>query len=197
MGVGLKELKVKKRNGRIENFHPEKIKSSVMKAGCTSGQAEKIAQEIHEWAMNQPGKIVHSFEIEKQVVSRLKDLHRDALVSFLLHAKEKMHLEKIFDKKDISQILTSLFAIIQVYVFDITFLPLQTVSLILLVSLTTCGIVLWLNVGKYEAWKHLITSSFSVSLLALIIGIILNARVEEMLLAISVGMPVAAMVDVI
>jgi len=67
---------------------------------------------------------------------------------------------------------------------------------VLISSFFTCMIILWLVEGR-ELWKHLISGFLLVSLLSMIVGTILEATSADVIIAISVGLPVAAMVDVI
>jgi len=193
----LTKILVKKKKGYVEDFDISKIKESLLKAGCKSDEAEEIGKEIREWARKQPRSIVHSFEIEKQVIDHTKDKHKDVLISFLFYAKNKIKpIKRVFNRKDIAQMLTSLFVIIQVYsqeLIKISFF--QGVS-VLTISSLTCMTILYFVEGR-QMWKHVIFGFTLVSLLAMIVGITLNAEVTDVIIAISVGLPVAAMVDVI
>ncbi|MBL7169695.1 MAG: hypothetical protein ISS48_01620 [Candidatus Aenigmarchaeota archaeon] len=190
------KIKVKKRAGGFEYFNIEKVKKSLLNAGCNLNESDAIASEIKKWAENQPGKIVHSLEIERQVIEHTKERHKDILISFLIYAKNKIKpIKQVFNKKDISQVLASLFVILQIYALDVIFVPFDRGVPIFFTSLFTCGLILRLNVEKKEMWKHLITGVISVALLSVLTGSILGVRPEEMLLAISVGMPVAAAID--
>jgi len=193
----LTKILVKKKKGYVEDFDISKIKESLLKAGCKLDEAEKIGKEIREWAKKQPRSIVHSFEIEKQVINHTKDKHKDVLISFLFYAKNKIKpMKRVFNQKDIAQMLTSLFVIIQIYVIESVTVSFNQTIPVLITSLITCSAILWLIEGK-QMLKHLIFGFILVSLLSLIVGKLLDVDKPEILLAISAGLPVAAMVDVI
>jgi len=190
-------IKVRKKGGYAEDFDTGKVKASLLKAGCTESEAENIGEKIEAWAEKQPGKIVHSFEIEKQVIEQMKVKHKDVLITFLIYARNKIKpFKRIFNRKDIAQMLTSLFIIIQVYVIETVEIPLSQAIPVLITSSITCGVILWFIEGR-QLWKHLISGFIVVSLLSLIVGIILGITLPEFIIAISAGLPVAAMVDVL
>lgn len=189
------DILVKKRRGHIESFNTDKIKNSLLKAGCLKEEAEKITRKIREWAENQPGKIVHSVEIERKIIDNTKDDYKDTLISFLVHGRTKS-VERIFDRRDIAQMLTSLFVIIQVYVLNPVVLTFQESVPVLFTSMGTCLVILWLLERK-DIWKHFFFGLLLVSLLSAITGLILNVSFPGILIAISVGLPVAAMVNVL
>ena len=191
------KILVRKRGGYLENFDEDKLRSSLLKAGCDEKEAEKITKSIKEWAEKQPGRLVNSIEIERQVIEHTKDLHKDVLITFLIHARNKIKpIKRIFNKKDVAQMLTSLFMIINVYVLESTDLTFTESFLVLILSFFTSMIILWLIEGK-EMWKHLTAGIIVVSILSTIVGIILKVNLPSILVAISVGLPVAAMVDVL
>ena len=191
------KILVKKKKGYVEDFDINKIKESLLKAGCKSDEAEKIGKEIKEWAGKQPRSIVHSFEIEKQIIDHTKDKHKDVLISFLFYAKNKIKpIKRVFNRKDIAQMLTSLFVIIQVYSQELIKISFFQGLSVLATSFLTCMAILYFVEGR-QMWKHVISGFTLVSLLSIIIGTILEATFTDVIIAISVGLPVAAMVDVI
>jgi len=193
----LSKILVKKKKGYVEEFNIDKVKKSLLNAGCKEDEADKISKEIREWAEKQPEKIIHSFEIEKQVLENTKEKHKDILISFLFYAKNKIKpMKRVFNRKDIAQMLTSLFVIIQIYVIESVTVSFSQAIPVLITSLITCSAILWLIEGK-QMLRHLIFGFILVSLLSLIVGEILDVDEPEILLAISVGLPVAAMVDVL
>jgi len=193
----LSKILVKKKKGYVEEFNIDKVKKSLLNAGCKEDEADKISKEIREWAEKQPEKIIHSFEIEKQVLENTKEKHKDILISFLFYAKNKIKpMKRVFNRKDIAQMLTSLFVIIQIYVIESVTVSFSQAIPVLITSLITCSAILWLIEGK-QMLRHLIFGFILVSLLSLIVGEILDVDKPEVLLAISVGLPVAAMVDVL
>ena len=193
----MSKILVKKKKGYVEEFNIDKVKKSLLNAGCKEDEADKISKEIREWAEKQPEKIIHSFEIEKQVLENTKEKHKDILISFLFYAKNKIKpMKRVFNRKDIAQMLTSLFVIIQIYVIESVTVSFSQAIPVLITSLITCSAILWLIEGK-QMLRHLIFGFILVSLLSLIVGEILDVDKPEVLLAISVGLPVAAMVDVL
>lgn len=193
----MSKILVKKKKGYVEEFDIDKVKKSLLNAGCKEDEADKISKEIREWAEKQPEKIIHSFEIEKQVLENTKEKHKDILISFLFYAKNKIKpMKRVFNRKDIAQMLTSLFVIIQIYVIESVTVSFSQAIPVLITSLITCSAILWLIEGK-QMLRHLIFGFILVSLLSLIVGEILDVDKPEVLLAISVGLPVAAMVDVL
>jgi len=157
--VSLAKILVKKNKGYVEDFDINKIKNSLTKAGCNSEKADMIGKEIEEWAKKQPGSSVHSCEIEKQIINLTKEKHKDVLISFLFFAKNKMRpIRRVFSKKDIAQMLTSLFVIIQIYVLEKIDIPFVQGIPVLISSFFTCMIILWLVEGR-ELWKHLISAA--------------------------------------
>ncbi len=193
----MSKILVKKKKGYVEEFNIDKVKKSLLNAGCKEDEADKISKEIREWAEKQPEKIIHSFEIEKQVLENTKEKHKDILISFLFYAKNKIKpMKRVFNRKDIAQMLTSLFVIIQIYVIESVTVSFSQAIPVLITSLITCSAILWLIEGK-QMLRHLIFGFILVSLLSLIVGEILDVDEPEILLAISVGLPVAAMVDVL
>ena len=188
---------VRKKGGYLEDFNIDKLKAALLKAGCSDSETDEIGKRIYKWADEQPGKIVHSFEIEKQVIENTKERHKDILISFLIHAKNKIKpIKRIFNRKDVAQMLTSLFVIIQVYVMGSVNVALVQAIPILITSLITCAVILRLIEGR-QMWKHLISGFILVTLLSFVTGVILNSKKPDILIAISVGLPVAAMVDVL
>ena len=193
----MSKILVKKKKGYVEEFDIDKVKKSLLNAGCKEDEADKISKEIREWAEKQPEKIIHSFEIEKQVLENTKEKHKDILISFLFYAKNKIKpMKRVFNRKDIAQMLTSLFVIIQIYVIESVTVSFSQAIPVLITSLITCSAILWLIEGK-QMLRHLIFGFILVSLLSLIVGKLLDVDKPEILLAISAGLPVAAMVDVI
>ncbi|MEM5793024.1 MAG: ATP cone domain-containing protein [Candidatus Aenigmatarchaeota archaeon] len=188
---------VRKRGGYLEDFDEDKIKKSLIKAGCTEKDAEKIASSIKDWAERQPGKIVNSVEIERQVVEHTREKHKDVLITFLAYGRNKIKpIKRIFNKKDIAQMLTSLFVIIQIYVIESVSVPIWQALSVLFISIFTNMLILWLIEGK-EMWKHLISGFVVVTILSAIIGSILQENLSSIIVAMSVGLPVSAMVDVL
>ena len=115
--MNLPRILVKKREGHLEEFDKGKLRSSLISAGGVVHEVEEIVDNIEAWAEEQWGKVIHVFEIEKKVIEHTRDRYTDVLASYLTHARNKVKpVKKTFNRHDIAQMLTSLFAIIQVYV---------------------------------------------------------------------------------
>ncbi len=84
------ELKVRKRDGRLQDFSREKIAVSVAKAGGTREQAGKIAVEVENWASNiSPDGVVTSLQIREKTLELLRPVDPEAAESFEEYHKEK------------------------------------------------------------------------------------------------------------
>ena len=101
-----------------------------------------------------------------------------------------------FDRKDIAQMLTSIFIIIQVFTLRIAEYEFTQSFLLFVSSIIVCGLIVWL-MAKKDFLKHIGTGVLVVGIFSLLIGYILNEPIEKMLIAFAVGLPVAAMVDLL
>ena len=102
-----------------------------------------------------------------------------------------------FNKKDVAQMLTSLFVIIQVYAFKTVLFDIDKTIIIFGLSLVTSAIILWISAGRKEMVKHLLAGIIIVIVLSGISGYILGIKLEGMIIAASAALPVAAMVDLL
>jgi len=101
-----------------------------------------------------------------------------------------------FDKKDIAQMLTSLFVIVQIFVIPIAELELHQSFLLVVTSLFVCGIIVWL-ISKKDFLDHLLWGVLIVGSFSFLIGLILNQSIQNILIAMTVALPVATMVNVL
>ncbi len=99
-----------------------------------------------------------------------------------------------FDRKDIAQMLSSLFVIVQVFTLRTTQYGFNQAILLFVVSVFVCGLIVWLMARSYFL-KHLVAGVLIVGIFSFLIKIVLNESVEKMLIAFAVGLPVAAMVN--
>ncbi len=99
-----------------------------------------------------------------------------------------------FDKKDIAQMLTSIFVIFQVYLYPITPPPFISDVVLFFTSLVVCFIVLKITAEK-DVYKHLIAGLIISTVLSVLIGVTLLKSVGIMLIAIAIGLPAASMID--
>jgi len=84
------ELKIRKRDGRTQDFNRDKIVVSIAKAGGTTEQAEEIAVEVENWASNiSPDGIVTSRQIREKTLELLRLVNPEAAESFEEYYKAK------------------------------------------------------------------------------------------------------------
>ncbi len=70
----MKNLKVEKRGGEIENWNYDKILLSIGKAMIPLERAEKIASQVEEWAKSQAKKgVISSEDLKDKIISLLKE----------------------------------------------------------------------------------------------------------------------------
>jgi len=118
--------------------------------------------------------------------------------------KIKGHIHKIkkksrsiydrFDRKDVAQMLTSIFVIVQVFTLRTTEFGLSQSLLLFTSSLIVCGLIVWIMAGK-DFLKHLFVGVVIVSIFSFLIGYFLSETIEKMLIAFALGLPVATMVN--
>ena len=82
--------KVKKRDGREEEFQKEKIVTSAMKAGAPVDIARDIAKEIED----QPDEEVQTKEIAKIVLKKLRSYHPEWESKWVKHDQNARRLKK-------------------------------------------------------------------------------------------------------
>jgi len=79
----MKNLKVIKKDGKTEDFHHYKIVNSIINAGATSEEAEKIAENIEGWVKsNAQNNTINTSEIRTKVIEQLKNVNPDATQSY-------------------------------------------------------------------------------------------------------------------
>ena len=78
------ELKVKKKDGRTEDYSEEKIKSSLMKAGMQSKEnIEKIASTVTNFVKEKAEKgAVETSKIRGKVLEQMRALNSGAATKF-------------------------------------------------------------------------------------------------------------------
>ncbi len=84
------DLQVQKKDGRLEPFDRDKIKSGLLKSGASKEEAEKIAADVEVWAQNaaQNG-IVSTFSLRNKVLEILKEINPTAANAFEFYRKPK------------------------------------------------------------------------------------------------------------
>lgn len=193
------EIRVVKKSGRIEHFDKNKVRNSLLKAGATDKEANEVIKSITNWVRKSARfGVITSKEIEGKLIELMETRNQKATISFLKFARKKIKpLYEKFDKRDIAQMLTSLFVIIQVFALEKNIFPLEKTLMVFSVSIATCSLILLLTVGMREMWKHIFSGILIVLLLSIISGYILSVSLEDMIIAASVGLPVATMVNVL
>ncbi len=82
------ELKVKKRDGKTEDYSEEKVKKSLMKAGASENNAKTVASKITKWAKEKAKKgAVATSEIKNRVVEQMKTVNSGVAEKFRTFAK--------------------------------------------------------------------------------------------------------------
>jgi len=78
------ELKVKKKNGSVEDFNREKLMKSMRKAGMESKErVEKIATAVTNFVKNQAEKgVVETSRIRGKVLEQMRTLNKGAAEKF-------------------------------------------------------------------------------------------------------------------
>jgi len=99
-----------------------------------------------------------------------------------------------FDRKDIAQMLTSIFIVVQVFTLRTAQYEFNQSLVLFVSSIAVCGLIVWIMARK-DFYKHLVAGILIVGIFSFSIGYILNESIEKMLIAFSVGLPVAAMVN--
>lgn len=111
--------------------------------------------------------------------------------------KKKTHeIYDRFDKGDIAQMLTSIFVIVQIFSIPISEYELYQSFLLFVTSVVVCGLIVWL-IAKKDFLKHLAAGVLIVGTFSFLIGLILNQSIENIFIAMTVGLPVATMVNVL
>jgi len=101
-----------------------------------------------------------------------------------------------FDKKDVAQMLTSLFVIVQFFSFPISGFEFHQSLSLFFTSVVVCGIIVWL-IAKNDFLDHLIAGILIVGIFSFLIGLVLNEPIENIMVAMTIGLPVATMVNVL
>lgn len=86
--MDLKDLKVKKRDGSVEPYQPDKLVRVAMAAGLAHRQALTLGTHIYDWALTQPQPIP-STAIRDRMVAELKAIHSPAANLYLWYESTK------------------------------------------------------------------------------------------------------------
>lgn len=85
-------VKIKKKDGRFEEFVESKIVTGVKKAGATAEEAAHVAKEVAEKVARKTE--VTAEELSNMVVTSLKKLNKAAADKFVKHRDEKLKAKK-------------------------------------------------------------------------------------------------------
>ena len=70
----MEEIKVLKREGGIESWNYDKVLTSIVKAGMSVTEAEKVALKIHDWTKKAASdEIITSNAIRDKVIELLNE----------------------------------------------------------------------------------------------------------------------------
>lgn len=82
------ELKVKKKDGRTEDYSEEKLKNSLVKADASEENAKKVASKVTEFVKEQANKgAVASSEIKNKVVEEMRKVNNEIAEKFRTFVK--------------------------------------------------------------------------------------------------------------
>jgi len=99
-----------------------------------------------------------------------------------------------FDKNDIAQMLTSIFVIVQVFSIPHYEFELYQSFPLFLTSVVVCGFIVWL-IARKDFLTHLMVGILIVSVFSFLIDYILSQSITSIFIAMTVGLPVATMVN--
>ncbi|MDQ1281040.1 MAG: hypothetical protein QG670_2304 [Thermoproteota archaeon] len=85
-------VKVKKRDGRMEEFIESKIITGVKKAGATAEEATKVGKEVAE-KVAQRGQVTAT-ELSRLVVTSLRKVNSKAAEAFVKFRDNKLKTKK-------------------------------------------------------------------------------------------------------
>ena len=81
-------IRVQKRDGRLEEFDANKIRRGLIAAGATDQEAESIVQEVENWAASNADKgFVRTAAIREKVLSSLRLVNPKAAAAFESYQK--------------------------------------------------------------------------------------------------------------
>jgi transcriptional regulator NrdR family protein len=81
-------LKVRKRDGRLQDFDRTKIATSIAKAGGLPEQAEEIAAQVESWVAGvATGRVVDSSAIRAKIIELLRRTNPEAAETFEQYRK--------------------------------------------------------------------------------------------------------------
>ena len=95
------KIKIKKRDGSLEDFDQTKIARVVIAAGLTHEQGQRLAAEITNWAQTNSNSSITSLQIRDKVIEELQKLNPNAADLYTWYEKTKDEPAKQKGRKDI------------------------------------------------------------------------------------------------
>lgn len=81
-------IKVRKKDGRLEDFDRNKITDGIIKSGATQEQVENIARQVETWIQDAATNgVVDSNSIKGKVLELLRPANREAADKFEAYKK--------------------------------------------------------------------------------------------------------------
>jgi len=82
------ELKIKKKDGRIEDYNEEKVRKSLIKAGTSENDAKTIASKTTEWVREKAKQgAVETSKIRGKVLEQLRTVNNQIAEKFRTFVK--------------------------------------------------------------------------------------------------------------
>ena len=79
----MNNLKVQKKDGRVEDFDIDKIKNGIMASGATEVQVQNVAAEIESWASTHSiNGIVRTPDLKAKLLEILSGVNPKAKANF-------------------------------------------------------------------------------------------------------------------
>lgn len=83
------KIKVKKRDGSLEDFDQMKIARVVTAAGLTHEEGQQLAAKITDWARTYANSAITSLQIRDKVIEELQKLNPNAASLFTWYERTK------------------------------------------------------------------------------------------------------------
>lgn len=81
-------IKVKKKDGRLEDFDRNKVSGGAVKSGATPEEAENIAGQIETWAQGAAvDGVINASDIRPKVLELLGSANPEAAAKFTAYKK--------------------------------------------------------------------------------------------------------------
>ena len=82
------KIKVKKKDGRLENFDRNKLNSGLVKSGASPEEAENIIAQIETWTQSAAlDGVVKSSDIKTKILALLRSINPEAATTFEAYKK--------------------------------------------------------------------------------------------------------------